>query len=120
MSGTLGRALVSPATPRFNTDMSRRVYQVLLDYSPRVEPYFIDEIALDLSSFATEPHLHCGAMRQAVQQIPKGPTVVHVTCERTSSIPSTVTGAASDVASGSPTRRNTDVTLIGLWQHVRA
>lgn len=63
MSGTLGRALVSPATPRFNTDMSRRVYQVLLDYSPRVDPYFIDEMVLDLSGFATELHVRCRAMR---------------------------------------------------------
>ncbi|OUJ08998.1 DNA repair protein, partial [Acetobacter okinawensis] len=50
-------------------DMSRRVYQVLLDYSPRVEPYSIDEMFLDLSGFSDSLHAHCGAMRQAVQQI---------------------------------------------------
>ncbi|MFT8440198.1 Y-family DNA polymerase [Acetobacter fabarum] len=57
-------------------DMSRRVYQVLLDYSPRVEPYSIDEMFLDLSGFSNALHAHCGAMRQAVQQITKVPTCV--------------------------------------------
>ncbi|GCD60212.1 SOS (error prone) mutagenesis protein UmuC [Acetobacter pasteurianus NBRC 3280] len=57
-------------------DMSRRVYEVLLDYVPRVEAYSIDEMFLDLSGFHEDLSVVCEQIRTAVDQITKIPTCV--------------------------------------------
>ncbi|GAN66925.1 Y-family DNA polymerase [Acetobacter orientalis] len=57
-------------------DMSRRVYQVLLDHAPRVEPYSIDEMFLDLTGLPGDLSQRCDDMRAAVEQITKIPTCV--------------------------------------------
>ncbi|BBC78702.1 DNA repair protein [Acetobacter orientalis] len=57
-------------------DMSRRVYQVLLDHVPRVEPYSIDEMFLDLTGLPGDLSLRCDSMRAAVEQVTKIPTCV--------------------------------------------
>lgn len=60
----------------FYADMSRRVYEVLLDYVPRVEAYSIDEMFLDLSGFHEDLSVVCEQIRTAVDQITKIPTCV--------------------------------------------
>lgn len=57
-------------------DMSRRVFQVLADHVPRVEPYSIDEMFLDLGFFGGDVALHCARLRDAVRQITKIPTCI--------------------------------------------
>ncbi|MBO1360288.1 Y-family DNA polymerase [Acetobacter sacchari] len=56
-------------------DMSRRVFEVLTDLVPRVEPYSIDEMFLDLSGINDLESL-CVKLRQDVSQITKIPTCV--------------------------------------------
>ncbi|PHK93401.1 DNA repair protein [Pseudoroseomonas rhizosphaerae] len=56
-------------------DMSRRVYQVLAERVPRVEPYSIDEMFLDLD-VPRDLALFCAELRQEVLHIAKVPTCV--------------------------------------------
>ncbi|MBI0436008.1 Y-family DNA polymerase [Roseomonas sp. KE0001] len=56
-------------------DMSRRVYQVLAERVPRVEPYSIDEMFLDLDVPQPLPAF-CAGLREAVRQVAKIPTCV--------------------------------------------
>lgn len=57
-------------------DMSRRVYEVLLDHVPRVEAYSIDEMFLDLAGFSGDLAQRCDQIRATVEQITKIPTCV--------------------------------------------
>lgn len=57
-------------------DMSRRVYQVLLEHVPRVEPYSIDEMFLDLTGLPGILSERCEAMRTAVELTTKIPTCI--------------------------------------------
>ena len=59
-------------------DMSRRVYELLLDRAPRVEPYSIDEMFLDLSGFAGDLVELCAGIRADVRRIAKIPTCVGI------------------------------------------
>ena len=58
-------------------DMSRRLYEVLQRFSPRVEPYSIDEMFLDLAGI---PELvdHCRHARATVLRETKIPTCVGI------------------------------------------
>lgn len=56
-------------------DMSRRVYEVLAERVPRVEPYSIDEMFLDLDIPCDLPAF-CAGLRAEVRQITKIPTCV--------------------------------------------
>lgn len=56
-------------------DMSRRVFEVLSDRVPRVEPYSIDEMFLDLSGL-NDVEGRCADLRQEVAQITRIPTCV--------------------------------------------
>ncbi len=58
-------------------DMSRRMYQVLADRVPRVEPYSIDEMFLDLDVPGDLPAL-ARELRAAVQRVAKLPTCVGI------------------------------------------
>ncbi|ARW11791.1 Y-family DNA polymerase [Acetobacter ascendens] len=57
-------------------DMSRRVYQVLVEYVPKVEPYSIDEMFLDLTGLSGSLSDRCEIIRSRVEQITKIPTCV--------------------------------------------
>lgn len=57
-------------------DMSRRVYQVLLEHVPGVEPYSIDEMFLDLTGLPGDLADRCEMIRGRVEQITKIPTCV--------------------------------------------
>lgn len=57
-------------------DMSRRVYEVLLDHVPRVEAYSIDEMFLDLTGLSGNLAEHCDKIRATVEQVTKIPTCV--------------------------------------------
>lgn len=57
-------------------DMSRRVYQVLLNHSPYIEPYSIDEMFMDLSGFPGPLMPRCEAIRRDVESITKIPTCI--------------------------------------------
>ncbi|MFT8369734.1 MAG: Y-family DNA polymerase [Acetobacter sp.] len=57
-------------------DMSRRVYEVLLDHVPRVEAYSIDEMFLDLAGLSGDLAQRCDQIRATVEQITKIPTCV--------------------------------------------
>ena len=59
-------------------DMSRRVYELLLERAPRVEPYSIDEMFLDLSGLAGDLVEHCASIRADVRRIAKIPTCVGI------------------------------------------
>lgn len=59
-------------------DMSRRMYEVLLDRAPRVEPYSIDEMFLDLTGFVGDLVPMCAAIRSDVRRIAKIPTCVGI------------------------------------------
>ncbi len=59
-------------------DMSRRVYELLLERAPRVEPYSIDEMFLDLSGLAGDLVDRCTAIRADVRRIAKIPTCVGI------------------------------------------
>ena len=58
-------------------DMSRRMYQVLADRVPRVEPYSIDEMFLDLD-VPGDLVLLARELREAVRRIAKIPTCVGI------------------------------------------
>jgi len=55
-------------------DLSRRVFQVLADRVPRVEPYSIDEMFLDLAGLPGNLHDRCRKLREDVLRIAKIPT----------------------------------------------
>lgn len=57
-------------------DMSRRVYEVLLDHVPLVEAYSIDEMFFDLGGLHGSIEQRCKKIRAAVEQITKIPTCV--------------------------------------------
>ncbi len=57
-------------------DMSRRLYEVLQRFSPRVEPYSIDEMFLDLDGVPDSLLDHCRAARAAVRRETKIPTCI--------------------------------------------
>jgi DNA polymerase V len=57
-------------------DMSRRLYEVLQRFSPRVEPYSIDEMFLDLDGIPGSLLDHCHAARTAVRRETKIPTCI--------------------------------------------
>ena len=57
-------------------DMSRRVYQVLTEYTPKVEPYSIDEMFLDLNGLPGSLSQRCETIRSRVEQITKIPTCI--------------------------------------------
>ena len=59
-------------------DMSRRVYELLLERAPRVEPYSIDEMFLDLSGLAGNLVERCASIRADVRRIAKIPTCVGI------------------------------------------
>lgn len=59
-------------------DMSRRLYEVLQGFSPRVEPYSIDEMFLDLAGVNDNLVAHCQAARAAVKQLTKIPTCIGI------------------------------------------
>ena len=56
-------------------DMSRRVYQVLAERVPRVEPYSIDEMFLDLDLPVDLPAF-CAGLREEVLRVAKIPTCI--------------------------------------------
>ena len=57
-------------------DVSRRVYQVLAERVPRVEPYSIDEMFLDLDNLPGNLHERCRQIRADVLRITKVPTCI--------------------------------------------
>ena len=57
-------------------DMSRRMYQVLAERLPAVEPYSIDEMFLDLSDLPGDLHERCRQIRQDVAEHAKIPTCI--------------------------------------------
>lgn len=59
-------------------DMSRRMFEVLCSMSPRVEPYSIDEMFLDLSGMPGDLEAHCRAIRAQVRRVVKIPTCVGI------------------------------------------
>ncbi|UNC15911.1 Y-family DNA polymerase [Acidiphilium multivorum] len=58
-------------------DMSRRVYDVLIERVPQVEPYSIDEMFLDLEGIPDLDRF-CRDLRRDVRQIAKIPTCVGI------------------------------------------
>ena len=56
-------------------DMSRRMYQVLAERVPRVEPYSIDEMFLDLDGMGDVTDM-CRSLREDVLRIAKIPTCI--------------------------------------------
>jgi DNA polymerase V len=59
-------------------DMSRRIHHVLERFSPRVEPYSIDEMFLDLDGLPVDLVAHCRDMRGTVRRETKIPTCVGI------------------------------------------
>lgn len=59
-------------------DMSRRVYEVLLERAPRVEPYSIDEMFLDLAGLDGDLVERCASIRAEVRRVAKIPTCVGI------------------------------------------
>lgn len=59
-------------------DMSRRVYEVLAERTPRVEPYSIDEMFFDLDGYTGDAVALCASIRQDVRQIAKIPTCIGI------------------------------------------
>ena len=57
-------------------DLSRRVYQVLTERVPRVEPYSIDEMFLDLDNLPGSLYERCRQIRADVLRIAKVPTCI--------------------------------------------
>ena len=55
--------------------MSRRLYEVLQRFSPRVEPYSIDEMFLDLDGIGVD---HGRVIRSTILQETKIPTCVGI------------------------------------------
>ena len=59
-------------------DMSRRMYELLCEAAPRVEPYSIDEMFLDFDGI-NEDRVHLAArIRQRVREVAKIPTCVGI------------------------------------------
>jgi len=59
-------------------DMSRRMYDVLVESVPRVDPYSIDEMFLDFAGLTTDRETHAAAIRDKVRRIAKIPTCVGI------------------------------------------
>ena len=59
-------------------DMSRRVFDVLCDMSPRVEPYSIDEMFMDYAGLPGDLVERSTAIRDRVQRVTKIPTCVGI------------------------------------------
>lgn len=59
-------------------DMSRRLYEVLQRFAPRVEPYSIDEMFLDLDGLGVDLVDHGRDIRAAILQETKIPTCVGI------------------------------------------
>ncbi|HKA41512.1 MAG TPA: Y-family DNA polymerase [Burkholderiales bacterium] len=59
-------------------DMSRRMFEVLHDFVPAVEPYSIDEMFLDLEGITEDLALLSARIRAAVRRIAKIPTCVGI------------------------------------------
>lgn len=59
-------------------DMSRRVFELLAERTPRVEPYSIDEMFFDLDGIHGDAVAFCRAVRDDVRQIAKIPTCVGI------------------------------------------
>lgn len=59
-------------------DMSRRVYELLLERAPRVEPYSIDEMFLDLDGLPGDRVERCTRIRADVRALAKIPTCVGI------------------------------------------
>lgn len=59
-------------------DMSRRMYELLLERAPRVEPYSIDEMFLDLGGLPGDLVARCAEIRADVRRIAKIPTCVGI------------------------------------------
>ncbi len=59
-------------------DMSRRMYQVLLDHAPRVEPYSIDEMFLDFKGMDVDLDELSTKLKNEVRRIAKIPTCVGI------------------------------------------
>lgn len=59
-------------------DMSRRMYEVLVDRAPQVEPYSIDEMFLDYSGLPGDLVAFSADIRAAVRKIAKIPTCVGI------------------------------------------
>ena len=59
-------------------DMSRRLYEVLQRFSPRVEPYSIDEMFLDLDGLPGDLVEHCRGTRVTVLRETKIPTCIGI------------------------------------------
>jgi DNA polymerase V len=58
-------------------DQSRRIYQVLTEHVPSVEPYSIDEMFMDLTGLP-DLLLLCHRLRERVRQIAKIPTCIGI------------------------------------------
>lgn len=58
-------------------DMSRRIYEVLQEYSPVVEPYSIDEMFIDLTGIANVTR-DCQTIRSSVLRKTKIPTCIGI------------------------------------------
>lgn len=59
-------------------DMSRRMYEVLCAFAPRVEPYSIDEMFLDFDGLDCDLYSLARDIRASVRQIAKIPTCVGI------------------------------------------
>jgi DNA polymerase V len=59
-------------------DMSRRLYEVLQRFSPRVEPYSIDEMFLDMDGTTGDLVEHCRGTRATVLRETKIPTCIGI------------------------------------------
>lgn len=59
-------------------DMSRRMYDLLCAHVPRVEPYSIDEMFLDLDGMDIDPVMFSTEVRAAVRKAAKIPTCVGI------------------------------------------
>jgi DNA polymerase V len=57
-------------------DMSRRMFQVLAERVPRVEPYSIDEMFLDLAGLPGDLTDRCRSLRDDVRRLAKIPTCI--------------------------------------------
>ena len=64
-------------------DMSRRLYAVLGRFAPRVEPYSIDEMFLDLAGLPGDVAQHCQQARATIRQETKIPTCIGIGATKT-------------------------------------
>jgi DNA polymerase V len=77
-------------------DMSRRMFEVLSSLCPRVEPYSIDEMFLDLRDFRGDRAAYAIHIRQIVRRVAKIPTCVGIGPTKT------IAKLANAVAKGDP------------------